>query len=189
MTHIYATIDDVEEASAVLIKSIAIAVITLTLVEPVEALSTYSPGRWKFGESTNGDLAAEISTDVGHGLQVHLAFLCNDGGRYSYIGHSGGPDTDTPEAKEFIDSYTDGDLRIETYRSGMRTNSFRPTGFHEGEGDEVTDVRLRALQEADFILIVGAKRPVALPAANARIAVAQYIAACGILKQETPQAK
>jgi hypothetical protein len=75
----------------------------------------------------------------------------------------------------------EGDLVIETYRAGQRTGSFRPTGFHKGDGDPVTDLRLRWIQEADFVLISGAARPIALPAANAKVAIAQYIAACAVL--------
>ncbi|HEY0044735.1 MAG TPA: hypothetical protein VGB62_09320 [Allosphingosinicella sp.] len=156
----------------------------LCLATAAPAQSGYSPGRWKFGEGANGELAAEIWTEVGHGLQIHLAFQCNEGGRYSYIGSSGVEYPLSDELQKYVDSYTDGNRRVETYRAGVRTSSFEPTGFHKGNGDPVTDLQLRFVMDADFLLLIGAKRPIALPAENSKVAIAQYIAACGVLKSK-----
>lgn len=152
---------------------------TATIASAQEA---YAKSEWEFGRTANAELGTEISAGVGHGVQIHVAFLCNEGGRYSYIGSSdSNRSAATDEHREFVGSYMDGDLKIETYRSGARTLSFRPTGFHrDDDGLEVTDAQLRAMQEADFLVIVGAKRPIALPAHGARIAFAQYQAACAV---------
>lgn len=165
-------------------RSLLLLILVFGLATTAGAQPIYSSGKWKFGEGTNGELAAEIQTEAGHGLEIELAFQCNEKGRYSYIGHGGLSYPLEPDLKEYVDSFVGGDLTIETYQAGRRTNSFRPTGFHEGEGDPVTDLRLRSLQDADFILITGGKRPIALPATNAKTAIAQLIAACGVLKSK-----
>jgi len=155
---------------------------TVAMTAPAFGQGSPSPGRWRFGEGGNGDLAAEVSTEIGRGITVALTFQCNDRGRYSYIGYEGANVPISDELNEYINGFVGADLFIETYANGIRTDRFRPTGFHRGEGDEVTDARLRSIRQSQFILITGAARPIALPSANAAIAIAQLVAACSVLR-------
>jgi|GEM_PF-4170679 len=163
-------------------RRIIVGLSALALVSPLMAQTSPNSGRWRFGEGANGELAAEISTELGRGFVVSLTFQCNEGGRYSHINYVAG-EPNTEALAQYIDSFLGDESYIETYANGARTDRFRPTGFHRGQGDEVTDARLTSIRQAQFIVITGGLRPIALPATGASIALAQYIAACGVLRR------
>jgi len=168
--------------SIVRLASIAVALTVASVASVATAQTSLNSGRWRFGEGLNGDLAAEVQTELGRGVRVTLAFQCNEGGRYSWIGHEAPASPDPAELSRYIEGFLGAELFIETYKNGHRTDRFRPTGFHRGEGDEVTDARLLSMREADFILIRGAARPIAFAATNSNVALAQYVAACQVLR-------
>jgi hypothetical protein len=147
-----------------------------------------SSGRWRFGESDDGDgLETAISTELGYGLRVHLSFYCNDRGQLSLISSSSDTLGQNVEPEGYSLNYLEGDLYVETYRNGARTNRFSTTGYHpENGGDPVTVERLRAVGNSDMVLITGAARPIAFPSTSARTAIEQFIAACNVVRSIAP---